>query len=258
MTKIKLFCATVIFIVWGLYYLNFGLTGSISDKTDVWGQFGDYVGGVVNPILSFITIYLLINSISLQRDANKSLLDEIQRQEQLEKYKKYESRLFRLIESQETCFSRLRIVLDANDNIAYQDNTNDTNVNQHTVIEYKSGAAVTYIEDSLSVLTQANTSVSDIISWLNDIDADDHFFSVARRFYLIIKLIDDNSEEEDKDGQYEMLINLTDVKVIGLIAILSMYYNWDIMEYIKNSKILKKDGIKEYIDMYKGKKITAP
>lgn len=65
----------------GAYYLNFGISGDVSQKTDVWGQFGDYVGGVLNPILSFISIYLLINSLSLQRQANTSLVDEIKRQE---------------------------------------------------------------------------------------------------------------------------------------------------------------------------------
>lgn len=78
----------------GAYYLNFGIDGDISQKTDIWGQFGDYLGGVLNPILSFISIYLLINSLSLQHRANASLVDEIKRQEKLEEFKKFEFRFF--------------------------------------------------------------------------------------------------------------------------------------------------------------------
>lgn len=39
-------------LVVGLYAANFG--GQLSDSPDVWGQFGDYLGGVLNPFLSLI------------------------------------------------------------------------------------------------------------------------------------------------------------------------------------------------------------
>ncbi|NYY80701.1 hypothetical protein DMH27_20040 [Raoultella planticola] len=94
MRKILTISFLIMLIVWGAYYLNFGISGDVSQKTDVWGQFGDYVGGVLNPILSFISIYLLINSLSLQRQANTSLVDEIKRQEKLEDFKKFEFRFF--------------------------------------------------------------------------------------------------------------------------------------------------------------------
>lgn len=87
MKKVILSAAGVIIGVCLIYYLNFGINGNLSNKTDVWGQFGDYLGGVVNPILSFITIYLLLNSIKLQREANSTLVDEVKRQESLEEYK---------------------------------------------------------------------------------------------------------------------------------------------------------------------------
>ena len=77
MRKILTISFIIMIIVWGAYYHNFGISGDVSQKTDVWGQFGDYVGGVLNPILSFISIYLLISSLSLQRQANTSLVDEI-------------------------------------------------------------------------------------------------------------------------------------------------------------------------------------
>ena len=55
MRKVLLSSAGVIVAVCALYYFNFGVNGHLSSKTDVWAQFGDYLGGVVNPILSFIT-----------------------------------------------------------------------------------------------------------------------------------------------------------------------------------------------------------
>lgn len=111
MRKILTISFLIMLIVWGAYYLNFGISGDVSQKTDVWGQFGDYVGGVLNPILSFISIYLLINSLSLQRQANTSLVDEIKRQEKLEDFKKFEFRFFHLVDALDKTFSRFKVCI---------------------------------------------------------------------------------------------------------------------------------------------------
>lgn len=46
------------------YAAHFG--GDFSTQQDVWGQFGDYVGGVLNPILSFLALMALILTVLLQ------------------------------------------------------------------------------------------------------------------------------------------------------------------------------------------------
>lgn len=43
------------------------IEGPISNEGSHWGEFGDFVGGTLNPILSFITISLLIISTTLQK-----------------------------------------------------------------------------------------------------------------------------------------------------------------------------------------------
>lgn len=70
-------------------------------------------------------------------------------------------------------------------------------------------------------------------------------FSIVRRFYLIVKLIDDYGVS--RNHYYETLINLTDLKIITLVSIACSYYDWDIVKYLKNSKILERDGIREFI-----------
>ena len=235
MWKIITLSLIVILIVWGGYYLNFGLEGQISKKTDVWGQFGDYVGGVLNPILSFISIYLLINSLSLQREANASLVKEVNRQESLENYKKFETRFFHLIESLEKTFSRFGICIG------------DVDGEEDGITEkYNSGAAVTYIEDSLVVLVEEKINKDRIKEWLAEIDSDDCLFSIVRIFYLIVKLINESGYE--KDDYYEILINLTDLKLITLVAIACSYFDWEIVEYINSSKILNRSGINEFVN----------
>lgn len=235
MKKILFLSFFIMVVVWGGYYLNFGINGSISKGTDVWGQFGDYIGGVLNPILSFISIYLLINSLTLQRQANTSLVNEINRQEKLEEFKKFEFRFFHLVESLDKTFNRFKVCVG---DVEEKDDG--------AVEEYKGGAAVTYLEDCIVILVSQRTERAAIVNWLDDIDADDCLFSVVRRFYLIVKLI--NESQFDNEDYQEMLINLTDIKIITLIAIACSYYEWEIVNYINHSGILKREGINEFVE----------
>ncbi len=110
----------------------------------------------------------------------------------------------------------------------------------------RGGAAVTYIEDSIIVLVDGLVDKKTIIEWLDDIDSDDCLFSVVRRFYLIVKLI--NESEFDNEDYQEMLINLTDIKIITLVAIACSYYEWEIVSYINHSGVLKREGINEFVE----------
>ncbi|WP_407412034.1 hypothetical protein [Acinetobacter sp.] len=54
------------------YWLNFK-GNSISPKVENWGAFGDYVGGLINPILGFFSFMALLITLDLQRkQLNKS------------------------------------------------------------------------------------------------------------------------------------------------------------------------------------------
>lgn len=237
--------------VWGFYYFNFGINGTLSQSSEVWGQFGDYVGGVVNPLLGFITIYLLIQSLTLQREANTTLITQIKAQEKLEEFKKFELRLFSLIEAQEVNFNKLSI-LTIKDTAKDNEAPNVANLKlAPEIIELKGSGAVNYIDENLGILVRANVSSAEIVEWLDSLDMDDHFFSVARRFYLVVKLIDDKIFEEERDEQYETLLNLTDMKILVLIVILCHYYYWDNIEYIRSSKILEREGLDKYVENYK-------
>lgn len=59
------FAAGVLSAVFGVYILFFGKK-DVSDDPAVWGQFGDFVGGTANPVLSFLTLIALALTIILQ------------------------------------------------------------------------------------------------------------------------------------------------------------------------------------------------
>jgi hypothetical protein len=51
-----------------LIYKYVDIFGSeISNKQEVWGQFGDYIGGVMNPLIGMFTLVLLLQNLDLQR-----------------------------------------------------------------------------------------------------------------------------------------------------------------------------------------------
>jgi uncharacterized membrane protein len=54
-------------VVYSLYCFNFFTEFGFSKNTTDWGTFGDYVGGILNPIFSFLTLVALLLTLNLQR-----------------------------------------------------------------------------------------------------------------------------------------------------------------------------------------------
>lgn len=71
-----------IFLTIGLFLLKFS-KDTISNDPAVWGQFGDYFGGILNPILSLINLviltYLSIRLVKNEDERNKWTLQELAR-----------------------------------------------------------------------------------------------------------------------------------------------------------------------------------
>lgn len=54
--------------VGGVLYAYFSkFHGGWSPDQDTWGQFGDFVGGTLNPLLGFISVVVLVSTLNLQR-----------------------------------------------------------------------------------------------------------------------------------------------------------------------------------------------
>ncbi|NDI98884.1 hypothetical protein GWA97_07335 [Flavobacterium sp. LaA7.5] len=79
-----LWIVTFIFILVtvGAYILQFN-ENKISNNPEVWGQFGDYFGGVLNPLLSILNLiiltYLSIRLVKNEDERNKYTLQELAR-----------------------------------------------------------------------------------------------------------------------------------------------------------------------------------
>jgi hypothetical protein len=65
-----LFIVVMLLAVVVIFSYFWQFSGFLSEKQDVWGQFGDYIGGTLNPLFSLITFLALLYTIRLQ---NKEL-----------------------------------------------------------------------------------------------------------------------------------------------------------------------------------------
>lgn len=220
-------CAIAIFIVYAFYWFVFNhhLEYKLSHDVEVWAQFGDYVGGILNPLLSFITIVLLIKSLSLQNEANSRYINEINNHDRIERLRSFEVLFFNLISSQKNLFDSLKI--------------NSTKNTQEVFICSK---AVIYIEENIRNIRSKGGDDNDISNYLENIDSEDQIFGIVRAFYIIVKIISERLSDSEgfsfneRSTHYKALINFTDFAQIRLIMIGIQFMNYESTKYLRDSK----------------------
>ncbi|MEI7255874.1 hypothetical protein [Dickeya dadantii] len=233
MNKYILIAIIAAIIIAGAYVVNFHLIlkNSISTDTAVWGQLGDYVGGLLNPILSFLTFIIVISSLNTQIDSNKILKDELAKTEKLEKLKSFESHFFNMINSQSVSFSSFQIDIVEND----------------LVIKKKATDAVIVIEDEIEKQRSSHINDETIITeFLKELDEKDQLFNMSRRFYIIVKLVSEKLSDEngfnstDRYSHFITLINFTEFSLLRLIMICTQFMDYHSSNYLKSNIEFKK------------------
>lgn len=103
---ISTFIVAVVFI---FYFCNF--SGSLSNDHQRWGTFGDFIGGMLNPILSFFALIALLLTIILQNKELEETREELKRsataQEKSESSLKKQSDILIRQQFEQTFFSFL-------------------------------------------------------------------------------------------------------------------------------------------------------
>lgn len=219
--------ATIVILAWVSYWLMFGNGVNFSSDTAVWGQFGDFLGGVINPILTFISVILLINSVGLQRQANESLIE-------LEDFKKTEVKFYNMLESQRVNFEHFKIYIDKN--------------GVETAIY--NGEAVLYIENLILEKINNGGSRESVRKDIESLDKSEAIFNVVRRFYLLAKLILSNTPKEKHAEYFETCRGMTDYRLICMIVISLEIFDWSIIDEIDQSSILDVEGLTEYREAF--------
>ncbi len=221
-------------IVSGSYYYHFKqiLNYKLSNDTAIWGQLGDYFGGILNPILSFISIVLLIRSLNLQSDANDSLKNELIDNKKNEILRSFETHFFNMINSQKIAYDSFKIEV-------YK-NTFKHNID-----------AVLAIEDEIENIRETIQNQDHIITgYLEMIDEKEQIYSSTRVFYIMVKLINDklnNNDgftKNDRKSYMLTLINFTDFSLLRIILISMQFLDYPSVRYLKQNLDFN-DALKE-------------
>lgn len=199
----------------------------VSNEQEVWGQMGDFIGGTINPILSFFTILLLIQSLNHQYNANKSLKEQLKNSEKIENLRTFENLFFNLVTSQNDLFDKFNIfVKDAQ--------------NQNKLLAR--AEAVLRIEESIEYLIDKKSSIEYVTSFYEEVDQQYGIFDILRAFYIIVKLVSEklNNEsgftKDDRQFYYERLINLTNFSHLRLICTAMQLEKASIVQYLKKNQ----------------------
>lgn len=219
--------ALIIFIyaIYGFWFY-IKLDYKLSSDPATWGQLGDYAGGILNPLLSLISIALLIKSLVLQRDSNEDLKKEIRNNERAERLRSFEVLFFNLIESQKNLFDSFCIEPQDFPNICAQ---------------LKKAKAVIEIENHIYEIRQKNGTDSDIAAYLNELDADDQIFGLLRAFYVTVRITNEKLGElngfsaEDRTTHFKALINFTDFAQLRLVMLSTQFLDYESAKYLRSS-----------------------
>lgn len=230
-----MFKATVAFAIFSAiaivaaYYVGMCHVGEagckLSQGTDVWGQFGDYVGGLLNPTLSFLSIVLLLKSLTLQKAANSDLRKELDANERSEKLKELDTLLFNMIQSLKEQLTNLSMDF----------------VKNETVVKFSGVAAILQIENEIDTMRENGASSENIATWLDDLDELDQLYSVVRAFYITVQMISEKLANRngfsalDRRDRFMTLINFTDFAQLRLVLICMQFMNYPSTKYLRTN-----------------------
>lgn len=220
--------AILVMALW-MYFHHFNY--SLSDEQAVWGAFGDFIGGILNPVLTFTTVYLLIKSLDSQSktlEHSQSQLDEAKRtfglQEKTENIKQFESLYFVFTEIASQSYSSFSI-----------NGRNDV-VSGHQ--------AVTEIFYMLMMAKQLGNKTSKVFESIDE-DNHDAIYSVVQAYCSLFKIIDEFCPLDEKDKYVSVSISLIPSKAIHLMCMAAIYTKWPVLEPVKKLGFFDKPAMAE-------------
>lgn len=226
-----------ILAVLGLYAFQFH-NYELSKDVDHWNQFGGYVGGVLGPLLSFLTFVMLIKSLNLQNESNTTLREESRLNIKNEKMRSFETHFFNLLSAQRESFEYFKLTLNGK--------------------TYSGIEAVRKLEDAIQELRDKNSSDEDITHFIKSTDSDEKLYNTQRVFFVITKTIsqklsnENGFSSEDRKTQIETMINFTEFSLLRVVLISMQFLSYKSSKLMRNNHefISVLEDLKLPIDKY--------
>lgn len=110
--SISIAAAFTIIVIVTVYARNF-LPWELSSKNEAWGQFGDYIGGTLNPILSFFALISLLITLWVQSQSLDTARKQIAQQNNVASLSAQISAIGMLVESYTEQIQQLKDLMDS-------------------------------------------------------------------------------------------------------------------------------------------------
>ena len=220
------------------FYIRYFYKKDITQSPEIWGQFGDYMGGVINPIFGFISVVLLIYTIrqqqealSLQREELQATREELARsakaQEASEKALNEQAGIFKQQQFEATFFAIFNQLIQISNNLLQKEN----NIYYLILKKYKSPYNFININkekkeikiefNSLKKIDKTEASKLWLLSIQKEIDTkyiEFHQFSLL--LYQALKLINLNNKDFKSRKKYSNILRAAiDIRVLQILAL---------------------------------------
>ncbi|WAC62000.1 hypothetical protein OVA13_11355 [Pseudoxanthomonas sp. SL93] len=96
----------VVTLVAVLYY-TFTFGPDVSDNKTDWGTFGDYIGGIMNPFIGFITVLLVLRTLEITKEESETTRKEMKEQNRLLKQELDETQKSAKLQEIERCMEAI-------------------------------------------------------------------------------------------------------------------------------------------------------
>ena len=221
--KYIILAGLAILLSYAVYFIRFFLFDGqvLSASAEHWGQFGDVVGGVINPIIGFLTVVILVRQ-------NYELTMEMDRSKRSDYTREFDTIFFNGLDRQKRVFDNFSINFSEN---------NDCQ-------EFFGSAAVVKIEDLISSMRNEGASVSDVRVKIEDIDADnfDKLFEIVRAFYILAVMSSERLDDKfgfnasDRKNKIKTAINFIDFAHVRILLICIQFMDNVPAIYLRSSQ----------------------
>lgn len=244
--KALLATLTTIFIaIYGLYFSKFHY--KLSSSQEVWGQFGDFVGGTLNPILSFITIYILYRTIILQQESLKKTNDALELSQQT-----YELSRTELSKSSEILESQNKLIQLQKFEGAFFElsklTTESINTSSYSFEgrNYNGSAGL----DQLICIFLEKIEKRKSTKWIEDFfDNNENFFSLIKLTSGIFRFVNKSSlSDEEKESYIALLTSIIPSGFISAICFIKVFTDWPLLPHFEDSGIFSLPGVSDTLE----------
>lgn len=215
----------------GFYFAYFH-ENPISKSSEIWGQFGDYMGGVINPIFGFISVILLLYTIrqqqealSLQRDELQATREELARsakaQEASEKALNEQANIFKQQQFEQTFFSMFNQLAKIATDLLHNNIYNNITIILYNYC-YNGQIEIDRINYEFNSINTNRKNASRLLSIIQEnIDTkyiEFHQFSLL--LYQVLKLINSSYNDEKSRKKYSNILRASiDIRILQILAL---------------------------------------